>query len=226
MTNQSFLRISTDYQTNLSLFGSLDGYQQPKIMTIVFSQKKFKRAYPKHAKQFEGIPAFSIGLVFGNTPFGLVVFEEAIEDVFDPGERQFILAHEYTHIIKNHCPLKYLGSAASDFISDCLVEVDSPAMSLILGLAWQLICTCVSARFTSESEIEADTHALQLTGNRAIALKTIEKLVQEFADGDSNRPCHFVLMGKQMIPVLTFQQRLDVLRVFPLPGYQEFRPNY
>jgi len=224
MAKPRFWRTSHQYQMSVSRFCSQNGLQSPAIATVIFSQKGFEQAHPKYAKQFRGIPALSIGLVtparpilgrFASKPVGLIAFEEEIENVFDPMEREFVLAHEYSHIVKNHCPIKLLGRAASNFVEDYISDMDDSPTRMILQIAWQYGSILASAGFTKDSEIEADIHAMQLIGSKSIALTTVETLAHEFAGGDLTKPTHFILRGKQRIPVLSYQERLDALRNCP-----------
>jgi len=212
---------SPEYQMRVSHFCAKDGLAPPAIATVVFSQKEFERSHPRYAKQFRGIPALSLGLLtpsyailgrFASTPVGLIAFEDVVENSFGPGEKEFILAHEYSHIVKNHCPLKLLGKAASSFVDDYISELENDTSRTIVQIAWQYFGTVVGAGFTRNSEIEADIHATQLIGSRTTAVATIEKLAQEFAGGDMSQPTHFIVKNGRKIPVLTFAERLAALR--------------
>lgn len=99
-------------------------------------------------------------------------------------------------------------------MDDIISDMEDDVLREILQIAWQCACIVVSASFTKSSEIEADIHAMQLTGDKTTALRTIEKMAERFAKGDLTRPTHFILRNKHRIPVLSYQERLDALRNF------------
>ena len=222
MTRLPIWRISPDYGVKVSQFSQKDGLEPPMVFPIVFSQKRLESVFPE-AKYLRSTPAFSIGcvvphieilgtvLVKGNCPAGLIGFEENFERIFDETEKEFILAHEYSHIVKNHCPLLFVGGLASSIVKKYIAQVEDEMTKLALNCIWAYIETAAGLAFTKQFELDADAHALMVTGNREAALRTIVKIGESFA-GDMAQPSHYIVKNKRAISVLTYQDRLDSLR--------------
>ena len=222
MSRLPIWRVSSDYALNISSYCQLDGFEPPIIFPVVFSQKRLERTLPE-ARVLRSTPAFSIGgviphielwgrvLAKGNCPAGLICFEENFESLFDFAEKEFILAHEYSHIIKNHCPLMYVGGLASSIVKRYVAEVEDKMAKMTISLIWKYIETVTAATFKRQFELDADAHALELTGDRDTALRTIEKIGTTFA-GNLSMPSHYLVRGKSVISILSYQERLDALK--------------
>lgn len=69
----------------------------------------------------------------------------------------------------------------------------------------------LKVEFQKDFEIDADFHAVKLINNRDIAVRTIEKLANIFAEGDLDKPTHIIIENNSVIPVVTFRDRLNAL---------------
>ena len=203
---------SPEYQSAIEGFRQQDGRPAQGIMTIVYSQSRLEKTYPQYAVYLRTMPAFSFGGTLSGVPLGLIAFEEVIEADFAPSERAFILAHEYAHIVLNHCPVSAAGGFARKWIDDRISECDSVVAKAVFRLLLECGCALVRGQFTVNSELEADKYAVGLVGNSDLAYRTIAKLANRFANGDLDAPSHVVLLNKNPIPVLTFRERLDALQ--------------
>jgi Zn-dependent protease with chaperone function len=202
----------------------MDGVSSFWVKPIVFSitQVERSRTYRPYAKYIRNTPAFAYG---GTVPaqiagyriadkplaVGLIGIEQSLEDILSSEEMEFVLAHEFSHILMNHSPYEYLGGYGSRLVKNRIARIESRALKTIVSLAWNSLVTRVRTRFTKESELAADAHAAQLIGNNYIARSTIEKLVQQFADGNANLPCHYEVRNGRLVTVLTYSERLDAL---------------
>jgi Zn-dependent protease with chaperone function len=91
-------------------------------------------------------------------------------------EKEFVLAHEYSHIIMNDSPLLLMGNVASSIVNDYIREIKDKTAKMVLEIAWFYIQTRASLVFGKQSELKADAHAVHVTNNKAAAVAMIERL--------------------------------------------------
>ena len=109
---------TTAYRTSLAGFAPYNHVKSPWIMCVTFSKDSLEKAFPNEADFIP--PAFTIGgmiplrlgdirLVskyrkYMNRPIGVIAIRSDFQQFFTASERKFIVAHEYSHIVKNHWP--------------------------------------------------------------------------------------------------------------------------
>lgn len=221
--------ITLSYIEEIDKFTYKDGFASHRIGCFAFSKKyivDILKDVPNFSKVIEKIPpAFSIGGVIPQTPIlqiffqippegipmGIIAIEEDFQKLFNYEEIKFILAHEYSHIIKNHSPLNALGKLGSQFIKSIIQSIDDPNWRDPIYSIFETLRVFFKVKFQKDFEIDADLHAVELINNRAIAVRTIEKLANIFAEGDLDKPTHVIIENNSVIPVVTFRDRLNAL---------------
>jgi Zn-dependent protease with chaperone function len=213
-----------EYDALVSRFGSADNVSTSWVWPVVFNRSRAERspALRPYAKLVRGTPAFGFGgtvpsqigrFRIANAPvaIGLVGIEQALENVLSSDELEFVLAHEYSHILMNHSPYKYLGGYLSRALKARIARIDGKILKSLASLAWDSLAGSMSRKFTKESEIAADAHAAQLMGSIVVALRTVEKLMLQFAGGNPDLPCHYEVRNGRIVTILTYGERLDAL---------------
>lgn len=219
--NQSAWRISQRCGNHVVTCCQKETYSPAFVFPVVFSQSRLELAIPD-ARVLRGTPAFSIGglmprievlnvvLVAHDTPVGVICLEEGFESTLSDDEREFVVAHEYSHIVLNHSPLLALGNVASSIVEDYISSVEDEMTELALRVAWSYIQVNVGIAFGKQSELDADGHAVSVTGKRTEAVSTIESMARRFA-GSLESPSHVLVRGRYVIPVLTYRDRIEHL---------------
>ena len=223
------LYFSKQHKRDLSVYCSRDGYKSDYLYPVVFRKDSLMKDLPQNAKKIAGLPpAFSFGglipsAVLGAeiskrpTPVGVFLIDDELKFHFNDKEINYLLAHEYSHIINNHRTWRYLGGVA-DNIAKCIIsQIRDNTKKTVIGMAWSSIETLGNVEFQKQFEIEADAHALELTGDKQIAQSAIFKSAQKFANGDLNAPSHFTIRNGIRSNIITYQQRLNALKLIP-PG--------
>jgi len=213
-----------EYDALVSRFGSADNVSTSWVWPVVFNRSRAERtpALRPYAKLVRDTPAFGFGgtvpasigrfkIANGPVAIGIVGIEQSLEDTLSSDELEFVIAHEYSHISMNHSPYMYLGGYLSRIVKARIAKIETKVLRILATLAWDTYAGRVSRGFTKESEIAADAHAAQLMGSSAIARRTIEKLVEQFAGGNANLPCHYEVRGGRVVAILTYRERLDAL---------------
>jgi Zn-dependent protease with chaperone function len=114
-------------------------------------------------------------------------------------EIRFILAHEYTHIFKNHAIANILSNGVEIFL-----QGPNNERSNIGDLARSLLQPAI---FMNQ-EYEADLGAFQITQDLNSAMTCLTKLV----GGELERPSHTWELRDIEIPVMTMSQRIHELK--------------
>lgn len=212
---------SHECENVVSTFCQANGYQSSLVFTRVFSQPQIERLIP-HARALRSMPAFSIGALipklelFGKVivdrefPVGIIALEKDFESQLADHEKRFILAHEYSHIVKNHAPYGLLGNVASSIVDNYLLGIKDRTTRLYLRFAWSIIQTKVSHAFNRQCELDADANVVALTGDRIGAMNTIRRLGEQYA-GSLDAPSHWITRGRLRIPVVTYRERINKL---------------
>ena len=220
----SAIRRKPEYDSHIDRFCLADSVTRLWLNPFVFDLATAKRspAFRPYVKYVKNAPAFGIG---GTLPtqiagftvskrpsaLGLIGVEQSLENILQQQEMEFVLAHEYSHILMNHSPYLYLGSYLSKQVRDRIARIQSKVLRMTVGMVWDSLATRVTASFTKDSELVADAHASQLVGSSSIARNAIETLVRVYAGGNPDLPSHFEVKNGQIVTILTYQERLDAL---------------
>lgn len=215
-------KLTSAYQAPLAAFARHDHVKTPWIACIVFNRDSLMQRFPNQADFIP--PAFTIGGVvpswlecilpgeYVNRPIGAIAIRSDLQQSFTAAERKFIIAHEYSHILKNHWPIAQLGPVMKDIAHDFIEEMEDLNQRAALLVILQWVREFVGAAFTRQSEIDADTHALRLVRSSPVAERTIRKLAGRFAGRDLDAPTHYALVNGAYVGVLTYRDRLTHLR--------------
>jgi len=215
-------RLTPAYQKSLAAFARHDHAKTPWIACIVFDNDLFMQRFPNQADFIP--PAFTIGGVIPSwlecvlpreyviRPIGAIAIRSDLQKSFTAAERKFIVAHEYSHILKNHWPMAQLGPVIGDIAKGIIEGIEDWKQKAAMLAILQWVRELVGAAFTRQSEIDADAHALRLVGSNPVAERTIRKLAGKFADKDLDAPTHYALVNGAYVGVLTYRDRLDCLQ--------------
>ena len=64
-----------------------------------------------------------------------------------------------------------------------------------------------------ENEMEADVAAANMVGSKSVGINVLEKLAQIYANGNLDAPSHLAFLGKYPLPVVTYRERIENLRL-------------
>lgn len=186
------------------------GYQQYAVGGLMFREDK------------NDSPAFTLGFQLGNYPFGLIFVGKNLCNFLTDNELEFVILHEFGHIIKNHIAtnsLVWLGkSLIVDLIAD-IFEVSTKSAQTILG-GLKLLYILITRKKTAEEEmkaqieLEADKYAVNIQGMKEPAISTLFKL----SKGNIRAPTHITIDGCFPIPVITYEERIKAIQN-PILGY-------
>lgn len=210
------------YQKPLASFAKHDQVKGPWIACVAFSRDTLTQAFPNYADFIP--PAFTIGGVaplwlkslsmpveYLNRPIGAIVIQKDLHQSFTVAEMKYIVAHEYSHILKNHWPMARLGPVLGDIAGGIIAGMQDANQRVALTGILQSVRELAGALFTRQSEIDADAHALRLIGSKPIAGRTIRKLADVVADSDLDAPTHYAFVNGMHVGVLTFRERLNCI---------------
>ena len=167
-------------------------------------------------------PAFTLGFQWGNYPFGLIFVGEKFSNLLTDNELEFVILHEFGHIIKNHIvtsSLVWLGkSFIVSLIADILEVSQRTAQDILGGL--KALYMLLSGKKTIEEEakaqieLEADKYAVNIQGVKEPAISTLLKL----SEGNIRAPTHVTVDGRFPFPITTYEERIEAIRNLQL-GY-------
>lgn len=159
--------------------------------------------------------ARALGTTVFNLPIGKITVSTGLLLALTPDEREFVLAHEIAHIVRNH-----ILATGSLVAMRALVEFHAksePAFQFLL-IAYDALKVGVAASgnlpldgaILKAQEEEADLYAVAtLTGKPAAARSALTKLVK----GDLSAPSHTWEAFTVKLPAMTVGERLTVLEV-------------
>ena len=64
-----------------------------------------------------------------------------------------------------------------------------------------------------ENEMEADIAATNMVSSKSVGINVLEKLAQIYANGNLDAPSHFASLGKIPLPIVTYRERIENLRL-------------
>lgn len=159
------------------------------------------------------IMAGARGLKLFNVPIGQIFINKSLLSGLSKGELEFVLAHEIVHIDQNHLPINILHKLPKEMIDE-LGKNDSIAKGF--SIAWDLIKLWIhlqgdlppDAAITKQQELQADTWAIWLTGNKTAAIACLKKLV----NNNLNAYSHTWEAFDVKLPIMTMRERIaDIL---------------
>ncbi len=219
--------ITIDYNDEINQFASKDGFDKHWIKCVTFSRKRLLRSLQQSQKISNYIkkipPAFSSGFVLPGLsddidwlyhkelPIGVIIVDYDFCNIFTSDEIRFILAHEYSHIKMNHSPLNAMGYIGDIVINDFIKSIKDEFWKNLLYYMYKMIGTIIKINFRKNCELEADKHASSLIENKEIARGTIKKLADVYCEGNVNCPSHIIIEDNDVIPIVTFKERLEVI---------------
>jgi len=218
-SSDTLWRVVPTYQRALSNFARHDRVKSPWVVPVVFSQQAVDQLFPQYSAYVP--PAFTVGgvvpsyleLLLGkdyvNRPIGIIAISSDIQQAFNPIERKFIVAHEYSHILMNHWPMVWLGTVGSGIVESTISGIRDQGQRQLAYSIWSVVKQLAVVHFTKQSEVDADIHAVKLIKDRSAALSTIAKLAQRYAGNDLNQPTHYAIVDGAIAGVLTYRERLN-----------------
>lgn len=229
MTQEPLWELTTAYETSLAKFAPHDHVKRPWIACVTFSKDTLEEAYPNEA---EFIPlAFTVGGViplwleklpligkyrdYLNRPIGMIAVRSDLQQSFTAAERKFIVAHEYSHIVKNHWPMAQLGPVIGNIVEDIIAGLNNSNFKIALTKVFPSVRKFLGVRFNRQSEIDSDMHAVKLVKSKLVAERTIRKLAGIVADDNLDVPTHYAIVDGAYVGVLTFRDRLNYISASP-----------
>jgi Zn-dependent protease with chaperone function len=186
---------------------------------VEFSKDGVNQVFPQYVDLIP--PAFTVGGVipsffdsllgnkYVNRPIGAIAMRRDIQEAFTSTERRFIVAHEYSHIMMNHWPMALLGPVLGDIAGSVISGMKDDTVKSALQVILPLAKVLASIRFTRQSEIDSDLHAMKLVGSKSTAESTIRKLARIIDDDNLDVPTHYVFVDGAAVGVLTYRDRLN-----------------
>ena len=210
--------IETDFLQSLILS---DGYKQSLVGCIQFNREELNHHYSDNAEArrvVETLPvAFSIGGVVPpirylvtppGAPVGLIAIDSEFIKCFDSNEIKFILAHEYSHIQRNHTSVKALGIVGANLVRDYINTIKDSTLRNITHIAFEALSAKLNVEFQKSFELEADSNAVRLTGNKQSGINTLNKIVESSPNISLDTPSHYIEKGGVYYPIVTYGERL------------------
>jgi len=179
------------------------GYQQYAVSGLMFREGK------------NDSPAFTLGFQLGNYPFGLIFVGEKLSSFLTDNELEFVILHEFGHIIKNHLVTSSLVWLGKGFIIDLLAdifEVSQKKAQEYLGVLKALYMIfsrkkTIEEEAKAQIELEADAYAVTIQGTNEYATSTLLKL----SKGNVRIPTHVTVDGRFPFPIITYEERIQAL---------------
>lgn len=137
-------------------------------------------------------------------------------------ELEFVILHEFGHLIKNHIVTSSLVWLGKGFVINLLAdafEVSQKTAQEILGglKAFYMIVSrkkTIEEEAKAQIELEADAYAVSIQGMKEPAISTLLKL----SKGNIRAPTHVTVDGCFPFPVITYEERIQAIRNLRL-GY-------
>jgi len=186
------------------------GYQQYAVSGLMFNEGK------------NDSPAFTLGFQIWNYPIGLIFVGEKLSNFLTDNELEFVILHEFGHIIKNHLMASSFVWLGKGFIINLLAdifEVSQKRAQEYLGVL-KALYTLFSGKKTIEEEakaqieLEADKYAVNIQGLKEPAISTLLKL----SKGNIRAPTHVTVDGRFPFPIITYEERIEAIKNLHL-GY-------
>lgn len=186
------------------------GYQQYTVSGLMFKEEK------------NDSPAFTLGFQIWNYPIGVIFVGEKLSNFLTDNELEFVILHEFGHIIKNHLVTSSFVWLGKGFIINLLAdifEVSQKRAQEYLGVL-KALYTLFSGKKTIEEEakaqieLEADKYAVNIQGLKEPAISTLLKL----SKGNIRAPTHATVDGRFPFPIITYEERIEAIKNLHL-GY-------
>lgn len=160
-----------------------------------------------------GTQAYAVGFTGFGMAFGVIALGKDLIAMLSPAEVDFVLAHETTHILRNHSFARLARTLPLE-IAKAFEETRDAARALklafdIFALYSQLTGTTpIRAEMLRAEEYEADFIGAQLSGNLEAACSGLMKLVAN----DPAAPSHTWEVFGQTFPAMSVGERVAALR--------------
>jgi len=88
--------------------------------------------------------------------------------------------------------------------------IENKTWRILFTNIFDVISIYLKSELKKSCEIEADLVASEISGKR-VAIQTIKKLAEMFAEGDLTKPTHIMKINDKNIPIVTFEDRIIAL---------------
>lgn len=162
--------------------------------------------------------AGALGLNLNGFAIGRVIIDDRLLKALPYDELEFVLAHEVSHIFRNHLADSLTAAAVRALIEGEACKDDDVKLLLLAWDVWKVIRALQghlppTAATTRANELEADALAVWLTRDKAAARRSLLRIV----GNDPDAPSHvWEVFGTTMpLPALSMRDRLAALDLLP-----------
>jgi len=174
------------------------------VRTVLIDVVNNKESVASATGVYLNLPVFSINAIIGR----VFVNEEYFNTHLTDDEQKFILAHEATHIYRNHVISTILSRIPKAILKTYATHLSLALDTLKMFLHIFFGIPSPESALTRQQEIEADVWAICLTGNKTAAINCLAKLVK----GDLTRPSHTWEALGMKLPAMTMQERINEIQ--------------
>ena len=199
MRRKRTLATREQFQNRVSQLFMLLGCQQPFVDVEYLEE--------------DSILASAVGVTVLSYPFGKIRVARKLLELLTDAEIEFVLAHEVAHIHLNHVVSTASFAVARELANE-VAKHDAQWKTIIkLWDSFMLLrygkgTLPPSAVVTKKQELDADTWAVFLTGNKLTACSALLKLV----GNNPNAPSHTWEVFDKPLPVMTIRERMAALK--------------